>query len=345
MLAGIAAVLLLAGLTAYAVLGGADFGTGIWDLTAGRGRSASRIRALLRTCMGPVWEANHVWLIFTLVVFWTSFPAVFAAVMSTMYIPLFLAAAGIILRGSSYAFRSHTAGTRFEIPTTLAFGVASILTPFFLGAVVGGVASGRVPLGNSAGDPVTAWWNPTSIAIGLLAVVTGAYMAAVFTAADSRRLGEDRLAEAFRIRALIAGVVAGTVAIAALVVVRSDAPSLFHGLTSGAGLAVVIVSLAAGVVTLWLVFTRRAALSRWTGALAVAAVVAGWALAQQPYLLPPNVTVDAAAAPDATLWALMGTAVIFVAVVGPSLVLLYRLSLAGKLGNDLPPADEGAAGA
>lgn len=343
MLATLAALLLVAGLTAYAVLGGADFGTGVWDLTAGRGRRGERVRALLRTCMGPVWEANHVWLIFTLVVFWTSFPEAFASVMSTMYIPLFLAAAGIILRGSSYAFRAHTGGTRFETPTALAFGLASILTPFFLGTVVGGVASGRVPLGNAAGDPLTAWWNPTSVAVGILAVVTGAYLAAVFTAADARRLGEGDLAESFRSRALIAGVLAGAVALGALPVLHGDAPTLFDGLVHGLGLVAVIASVVAGGATLWLVATHRPSLARWTGAAAVAVIAVGWAVAQHPYLLPPDVTVADAAAPDSTLWALMGAAVVFVVIVVPSLVLLYRLSLTGRLGHDLPPADDASA--
>ena len=336
MLAVFAATLLVAGLTLYAVLGGADFGSGAWDMTAGRGRRGARIRAILESSMGPVWEANHVWLIFTLVVMWTSFPEAFAAVMSTMYIPLFLAAAGIILRGSSYAFRPFTTGTVFEWPSTIAFGLASILTPFFLGTVVGGIAGGHVPPGNAAGDAISAWWNGTGIMVGVMAVVTGAYLAAIFTMADAERRGATDLLEAFRRRSLWAGVASGAVAIATLPVINSDAPRLFDRLTTGPGLPALIASFAAGGMTLWLVWTRRATLARWGGALAVAAIAVGWALAQSPYLLPYWATVEGVAAPDATLWALAGAAVVFVLVSVPSLVLLFRLTLTDRLAHPLP---------
>lgn len=335
-LATFAAILLVAGLTLYAVLGGADFGTGTWDMTAGRGRRAERLRAMLDSSMGPVWEANHVWLIFTLVVMWTSFPEAFAALMSTMYIPLFLAAAGIILRGSSYAFRPFTRGTIYEWPSTIAFGVASILTPFFLGTMVGGIAGGYVPPGNAAGDAVSAWWNPTGIMVGVMAVVTGAYLAAIFTMADAQRRNAPDLVEAFRVRALWAGMASGIVAIATLPVINSDAPRLFDGLTSGAGLVGLIASFLAGGVTLWLLWTRRAARARWSGAAAVAAIAVGWVLAQSPYLLPYWATVEGVAAPNATLWALVGAAVVFVLVTVPSLFLLFRLLLTDRLSHPLP---------
>ena len=161
-----------------------------------------------------------------------------------------------------------------------------MLVPFFLGAAIGGIASGRVPVGNVAGDVVDSWVNPTSIAIGVLAVLTGAYLAAVFLAGDSVRAGQPDLVEAFRARALGAGVVAGAAALGTLVVVRSDARPLFDGLTSGGGLAPWWSSGLAGGATIGLVWTRRFALARLTAAAAVAAVTVGWALAQDPYLLP-----------------------------------------------------------
>ncbi len=303
-LAVFAAVLLVTGLTLYAVLGGADFGTGVWDLTAGRGSRAERTRSLLHSSMGPVWEANHVWLIFTLVVFWTSFPEAFASVMSTMYIPLFLAAIGIILRGSSYAFRPLARGTWFEWPSAVAFGIASIMTPFFLGTIIGGIAGGHVPPGNAAGNAVSAWWNATGVMVGVMAVVTGAYLAAIFTMADAERRNELDLRTAFRIRGLVSGVLVGLVAIATLPVLHADAPWLFDRLLKGPGLIGVIVSFALGGVTLWLIWGMRTSLIRWTGAGAVAAIAVGWALAQYPYLLPTSLSVEDAAAPSATLWAL-----------------------------------------
>ena len=343
-LAVFAAILLVAGLTLYAVLGGADFGTGAWDLLAGRGRRAERIRALLNSSMGPVWEANHVWLIFTLVVMWTAFPTAFASVMSTMYIPLFLAAFGIILRGSSYAFRPLARGTWFEWPSAVAFGVASIMTPFFLGTVIGGIAGGHVPLGNAEGNAVSAWWNATGIMVGVMAVVTGAYLAAIFAMADAHRRNEADLRAWFRVRGLVTGVLSGAVAFATLPVLAVDAPALFDDLVSGAGLFGVVPSFVLGGVTLWLVWDSQAARARWTAAGAVAAIAVGWALAQAPYLLPPAVTVEDAAAPSATLWALVVAAIVFVALVVPSLVLLFRLALNDTLAHGLPPADEEVAG-
>src|SRR5262249_40239452 len=170
-----------------------------------------------------------------------------------------------------------------------------------LGAAVGGIASGRVPVGNAAGDLVTSWLNPTSALIGAIAVVTGAYLAAVYLAADARRIGDRELEEAFRRRALGAAIVAGALALAGLAVVRDDAPRVYPGLTHGGGLACAIVSALAGVVTISLVWTRRFELSRATAAAAVTAIIAGWAVAQRPYLLPPYLTVDEAAAPHAAL--------------------------------------------
>ena len=162
---------------------------------------------------------------------------------------------------------------------------------------MGGIASGRVPVGNASGDAVTSWWNPTSVLVGCLAVATGAYLAAVYLAADARRLGEEGLAEAFRARALGAGVVAGAVALGGIAVLREDARPLYDDLLSGGGLGLVIVSAAAGVATLALVWWRRYGLARVSAALAVAAVIGGWAVAQSPELLrdlPDSMNIDLA---------------------------------------------------
>ena len=321
-------ILILAGLVAYAVLGGADFGAGFWMLPGGG--LAARVRAHAHRAMAPVWEANHVWLIFILVITWTGYPTAFASIMSTLTIPFFVAAVGIILRGSTYVLRSAAGTTRMGTAADVVFGVASILTPFALGAAVGGIASGRVPVGNAAGDLWTSWLNPTSAMIGAIAVVTGAYLAAVYLAADARRFGDPELEEAFRRRALGAAVAAGAIALAALPVVRDDAPRLYHGLTHGAGLACVIVSALAGLVTISLVWVRRFELSRLTAAAAVAAVIAGWAFAQSPYLLPTSLTADEAASPHATLIAIIVSAVLAAIFLLPSLSLLYSLLLRGR---------------
>src|ERR671922_750854 len=157
---------MMLGLTAYAVLGGADFGAGFWDLTAGGAERGARLRGLVKQSMGPVWEANHVWLIVVLVVLWTCFPRAFGPLMETLYVPLFLAAVGIILRGAAFALRGQAASISEARVLGATFALSSVLTPFFLGAALGGIASGRVPVGNVAGDELRSWTGATSIAIG-----------------------------------------------------------------------------------------------------------------------------------------------------------------------------------
>ena len=328
------------GLVAYGVLGSADFGAGFWDLTAGGAHRGGRVRGLIQRSMAPVWEANHVWLIFVLVIAWTAFPTVFGSVFSTLSIPLFLAALGIILRGAAFALRGQAATIREARALGALFASSSVLIPFFLGAAIGGIASERVPPGNAAGDLVTSWLNPTSVLIGVLAVLTGAYLAAVFLAGDAVRAGQGDLVRAFRARALGAGAVAGVVAVGGLIVVREDARRLFDGLTSGAGLAMLALSALAGVVTLALVLRERYALARWSSAAAVAAIVAGWVVAQDPYVLPPYLTLDEAAASDATLVAVVIAVGIGLVVLVPSLWFLYRLVLAGRLDQEFEPLDQ-----
>jgi cytochrome d ubiquinol oxidase subunit II len=324
-------VFILAGLAAYTVLAGADFGAGLWTLLARPGRVDPDVtRRHARHAMGPVWEANHVWLIFVIVVFWTAYPLAFGSITSTLAVPLFIAAVGIILRGASYALRGQIEGARGQRSIEYLFALSSILTPFALGAAVGGIASGRVPVGNAAGNLVTSWLNPTSVLVGALAVATGGYLAAVYLAADAYRLGERRLELDFRDRALASGVVAGALALTGLVVVRADAPALYEGLTRDGGAVMVGVSAAAGLATLALVWRHRFGPSRISAAVAVVAIIAGWALAQRPRLLP-GLTVEQAAAGRSTLLAVIVAVAVGAVVLVPSLILLFRLFLRGRL--------------
>jgi cytochrome bd ubiquinol oxidase subunit II len=342
-MAEIPMVFILAGLTAYTVLAGADFGAGVWTLLAVPGRvRPAETRDHVRHAMGPVWEANHVWLIFVLVVCWTAYPLAFGSITSTLAVPLFIAAVGIILRGASYALRGQLDEAPGRRTIENVFAVSSILTPFALGTVVGGIASGRVPVGNAAGDLFTSWLNPTSILIGALAVAIGGYLAAVYLAADAHRLGEPLLERDFRARALAAGLCAGALALGGLLVVRHDAPALYTGLTHGAGLAMVAVSAAAGLATLALVWRAHLEPARASAALAVAAIVAGWALAQRPQILP-GLTLDEAAAGRATLVAVIVSVAVGAAVLIPSLVLLFRLFLGGRRGPATTGGGEPAA--
>jgi cytochrome d ubiquinol oxidase subunit II len=323
-LAEVPLILMLVGLAAYAVLGGADFGAGFWQLTEGRSERDHAHHAI-----GPVWETNHVWLIFVLVLCWTAYPTAFGSIASTLAIPLFIAAVGIILRGTAYAMRSATTSGGEQRRVQMLFALSSIVTPFALGTVVGGIASFRVPVGNAEGDQVSSWVNWTSVLIGVLAVATAAYLAAVYLAADAVRIRRHDLADAFRRRALLMGVIAGGVAIAGLAVVHQDAHPLWEGLSNGAGLGAVIVSAVAGVTTILLVWRRQFEPARVTAALAVAAVIAGWALAQRPTFLP-GLTIDEAAADRGTLVAILASLAAGAVVLLPSLALLFALVLRGR---------------
>jgi cytochrome d ubiquinol oxidase subunit II len=328
MLADLPALFILVGLVAYAVLAGADFGAGAWALLTPADTKGRVLRDHARHQTGPVWEANHVWLIFILVICWTAYPTAFGSIASTLAVPLFLAAIGIVLRGTAYVLRGAAEDQLQADRFDRLFGLSSVFTPFALGAAIGGIASGRVPVGNAAGDQFSSWLNSTSIVLGAMFVATSIYLAAVYLAADAQRLGEPELERAFRERALAAGLVAGGLAIAGLIVVHSDTPSLWDGLTGGGGIAALAVSGAAGVVTLALVWRSRFQPARFVAALAVAAIVAGWAVAQEPQLLP-GLTVRQAAAPDSTLRALVIAVLGGSVILLPSLALLFRLYLKG----------------
>ncbi len=319
-----AAAILVAGATLYAVFGGADFGAGVWQLLSRREDEGlrGRIEARISHSLGPVWEANHVWLIFALVVLWTAFPAAFGPIMETLYLPLALAALGIVLRGSGFAFGhvlSDAAGRR----SNDAFAVSSLITPFFMGCVVGAIAAGDVEAEGTGS--ALGWVGPLPILIGILFVVSCAYVASVFLLDDCRRAGEEELARYFARRALGAAIAAGALAAAGLVVLRLDARYVFDGLVDE-GLPFVVASALLGVVTL-------VGLARgWTRALrplaigAVTMVVCGWAAAQYPYLLPQSLTVQDGAGAEPTLLAVIIVFGAALVTVVPSLALLYRLA-------------------
>ena len=224
------ASVLWVGVTLYAVFGGADFGSGFWALVAGGGERGERARALIDWAIGPVWEANHVWLIFMLVTLWTAFPGLRVGHVDAVH------TAQPRRSGSCCAVRAafHGVAARRSARrlAEASFAVSSVLTPFFMGTVVGAVASGRVPIGNAVGDPVTSWVNPVSLLLGALFVAMGAYLAAVFLVNDARRFGHPELVGYFASRALAAAFVAGGLALAGVFVLRTDARYLYDGLTS-----------------------------------------------------------------------------------------------------------------
>jgi cytochrome bd ubiquinol oxidase subunit II len=337
MLADLAAAVLILALTAYAVLGGADFGAGFWDLTAGGAERGARLRGLVKQSMGPVWEANHVWLIVVLVVMWTCFPRAFGPLMETLYVPLFLAAVGIIFRGAAFALRGEAATISEARLLGATFALSSLLVPFFLGCAIGAVATGQVPAEGDPSDPLGSWTNAPSIFVGLMAVAVGAYLAAVFLAGDATRMALPDLTAAFRRRALGSAVVAGAFALGGLAVVESEAPDLYDGLTSGLGLGMVVVSALVGLVTIGLIWTNRFELARFSSAVAVGAILVGLAVAQRPDFLPGELSFQDAAAGDPTLIATLIALALALAVIVPSLWWLFKLKLEGRLGERFEP--------
>jgi len=337
--ADVAAAILWVGATFYALFGGADFGGGFWDLIAGDAEKGERPRGLIQRSLTPVWEANHVWLIFVLVVLWTAFPPAFSAIFSTLYVPIALAALGIVLRGAGFAFRKQIEGLSGRRAMGAIFALSSVLTPFFMGTVVGAIASGNVPADGN-GDAFSSWLEPLPLLTGAMFVATGAYLAAVFLVGDARRAGEPDLERYFVRRALAAAAVAGAAAAVGLVELHAEARYLFDRLIDQ-GLPLVIASALCGLALLALLlrglvgrFPTQDVGNRPVGrgvlrplaAGAVVSVIWGWGVAQFPYLLPTSLRIDQAAAPDPTLvtvFVVFGAAAVLVL---PSLGLLYALS-------------------
>ena len=316
----LALLLTLVSMTAYALLAGADFGAGIWDLLAGASDRGAPRRKLIEHVIGPVWEANHVWLIFVLVLVWTTFPAVFAAIASTLWAPLTFAAFGIIGRGAAFAFRKAVSTVAEQRLFGAVFAASSVATPFFLGAAAGAVAGGRVPIGIAGGDPWASWLSPVGVLAGALSVTACAFLAATYLCGNTT---DPALASWFRTRALLSGAVTGALALAGLLVAHGSAHHLFDCLT-GRALPLIVVSVVSGVGALALVAGRRFILARAAAGGAVAALVWGWGFGQYPDLLP-GASIDSAAAAPATVHAVLVTSLAGLVLLVPSMVLLLRL--------------------
>ena len=346
MAADVVGGILLAGITLYAVLGGADFGGGLWDLLAGTTARGRAPRALIDESITPVWEANHVWLVFDLVIFWTAFPHAFAAVMTTLALPLWLAAAGIVLRGAGFAFRKEITRLSLQRAAGATFAFSSLMTPFFLGTVIGAIATGAVPPVASHAS-LAAWTSPTAVLAGFVFVAACGYLAAVYLVGDAARRGDRRLQRYFTYRAQAAAIVAGALSLATLAELNTSSPALYARLT-GRALPLVITAGVCGLAVVALLAAGRPGpgwqtLTRVIAALGVAAVVCGWGVAQYPVLLPGTpVTLANAGAPHATLVAIIVVFTAAALLVGPSFALLFtmqsrRLLGAGE-GGPLPAA-------
>jgi cytochrome d ubiquinol oxidase subunit II len=336
--ADLCAGILWAGATAYALFGGADFGAGFWDLVAGGAERGEGPRALIQRSLTPVWEANHVWLIFILVVLWTAFPPSFSAVMTTLYVPIALAAVGIVLRGSGFAFRKSIEGLSGRRAAGATFAISSLLTPFFMGAVVGAVAAGNVPADGN-GAPFSSWLQPLPLLTGAMFVASGAYLSAVFLIGDARRAGDEGLERYFARRALGAAALAGVAAAFGLVELHAETHYVFDRLIHQ-GLPLVVLSALCGIGVLAALVSsarhpaaRRSRLLRPLAAGAVIAVIWGWGVAQFPYLLPTSLKISEAAAPPDTLATVIVVFIVAAILVLPALGLLYWLSQKELLGE------------
>lgn len=318
------------GVTLYAVFAGADFGAGMWDLLAGGARAGASQRRLIEHSIGPVWEANHVWLIFVLVVLWTGFPLAFAAIMSSLYVPLTAAAVGIILRGAGFAFRKSVEGLQLRRAFGVTFATSSVVTPFFLGAVAGAIASGRVSTDAAVIDPFASWINPTSILGGTLAVITCAYLAAVFLAADASRHDQPDLATRYRHLGISAAVATGSVALAGVFILSADAPALFDGLI-GRGLPLIGASAVGGIASVVLLARCRYGPARIAAVVAVTAVVWGWAAGQYPDLLVGELSIADAAGSPVTLKAMLASLAVGGILIAPALIALLVMHARGRL--------------
>jgi cytochrome d ubiquinol oxidase subunit II len=333
MIAALVGCVLLAVLTLYATFGGADFGGGFWSLVAGGDIRGERPRRLIEDSITPVWESNHVWLIFALVLFWTGFPEAFAAVMSADAVPLWLAALGIVFRGVGFAFSKETQRASYRRALGASFGLSSLLTPFFMGCVVGGIAAGAVPA-DATSSSSASWTGAMSILCGLLFVAACAYLAAVYLIHEARRRGDSQLQRYFIRRAGWAGVATGLLSLTALGELHGANRQLFDSLT-GRALPLVILAGACGLVVLAMLRSRRLRGLRGAAWLGVAAVVWGWGVAQYPTVLPgTTLSISNAGAPPATLEALLVLAVIALVVVPPSLLLLFWLQGRQMLSSD-----------
>lgn len=320
-----------AGLTLYVLLGGADFGGGVWDLLA-HGPTRDRERSLISAAIGPVWEANHVWLIFVVTALFAAFPAAFAALGVALYLPFGIAIAGIVMRGAAFVFRAYgepeTGGRR---AWTRVFGIASLVTPFVLGMSAATIASGRIHIDGDTvhADLVGAWTGPLSWIVGLLSLAMCAFLAATYLTVEAAQHGDGELEDRFRRRALGAGLAAGALAGLGLLVVRADAPTLWHGMLEH-GWPLVGLSALAGVVALGATYRGRERVARVGAAAAVASVVVGWGVAQWPYLIVPDLTAAEAAAPKSSLGPIALGLAVGAAFVGPSLLLLFRVFKASR---------------
>ncbi len=310
----------------YTIFGGADFGAGMLELFA-VGESGSRQEALIDESIGPVWESNHVWLIFLLVVFFTAFPPAFAAINVVLFIPLLLAVIGIVLRGSSFVFKTHGSIQRNRNVRILSrtFSVASIMTPFFLALSAAAIASGVIVIQNKSQivtNTGSDWLTPFTLTIGAMALTLCVTISAIYLTVEATSRGQSDLAEAFRRRGLIAGALTAALGLLGLILSPSEAAFLWHGMLDKA-IPLVIVTMLVGVAAAAALWFRRYTWARVLIVAEVAFLLLSWGVSQYPYIIPPDVTAANASSPLETQQFLLVGIIIALIIVLPSLWFLF----------------------
>jgi len=295
----VAAVLLIS-LTIYVLTGGADYGGGVWDLLATGPRKLQQ-RQLIARAIGPIWEADHVWLILIVVILFTGFPAAFAAIMTALNVPITLMLVGIVLRGSAFSFRSYGSGdSHARREWGRIFAIASLITPALLGITIGAIASGRVPKSpHQLSDFVMPWLTPFCLSVGAFAVVMFAYLSATYAAYEAE---DPELRDDFRLRAIAGGIGAGVMAVVVLLLSIDGAPRIWQGLTERVWMWPLFwITAVLALTALYGLWTRRYQFARFLAAGEVTLILWGWAFAQFPYLVVPDLTLYEAAAPRITM--------------------------------------------
>ncbi len=322
----VALSLVWAGFIAYVALGGADFGAGVWDLLAS-GPTARRQHQFISRVLGPVWEANHVWLIFLLVGLMNLFPVAFATFMSALFIPLTIALVGIVLRGAGFIFRTHASQDK-SMSNRLwsrVFSISSLLTPFFLGVSAAAVAGGQIRTsGTTQTDLLTGWISPFSVAVGVMAVAQCATLAAVYLTAEAHAQGEKEFVAAYRLKALISSGLVSVLGILCVALSVTAAPWLWRGLLTHAFLYVggtVIM----GLLVLVMLLLKRYRLASLFVILETALMLISWGVSQYPYLIPPKLTIEQVANSPAMITTMLVALLIGMAIVLPSLFYLFRV--------------------
>ncbi|MBV9232250.1 MAG: cytochrome d ubiquinol oxidase subunit II [Chloroflexi bacterium] len=314
-------------LIVYTVLGGADFGAGMLELFA-FGPTGVRQGTLIDESLDPVWEANHVWLIFLLVVFFTTFPPAFAAINVILFIPLMLAVIGIVLRGSAFAFRVHGTIKRNQTVKMLSriFSIASAMTPFFLAVAAAAIASGRIQIqGKNLQTNLGSYWlTPFALTIGAMALTLCVTIAAIYLTVEATNKGDTELAEVFRQRGLIAGALTAALGVLGLILAPTEAPILWHGMLDHALFLAVVIMLI-GLATAAALFLRHYQVARILIIGEAAFLLGTWGVSQIPYLIPPDVTVASAASSQSTMLTLFIGIIIGLIIIGPSFWFLFHV--------------------